>query len=29
VTVDHYTHEQPDWPIVVYQAIAKLAGFNP
>lgn len=29
MSVDHYTHEMPDWPIVVYQAIDGQIPFAP
>lgn len=29
MTVDHYTHDMPDWPIVVYQAIDGQIPFAP
>lgn len=29
MTVDHYTHDAPDWPIVVYQAIDGQIPFAP
>ena len=29
MSVDHYVHEMPDWPIVVYQAIDGQIPFAP